>query len=136
MNLKNYRELVTLTTFEDRLRYLMTRQAVGDNIWGSRRRYNQLLYTSPEWKAFRQRIIIRDNGNDLAMPGYELHGGLLIHHIVPITLDDIIYHRPCVFDPNNVVLTSVATHRIIHYEKDGSFLELSEDRHPGDTKLW
>lgn len=136
MKPKSYSEMLTLPTFEERVRYLMARQPVGEDQWGSRRRYNQLLYTSPEWRSFRQTIIIRDNGNDLAMPGYELKNGLLIHHIVPITLDDIIEHRHCVFDPDNVVLTSIATHRVIHYEQDETALRLTGERSPGDTKLW
>lgn len=136
MKPKSYSEMLTLPTFEERVSYLMTRQPVGEDQWGSRRRYNQLLYTSSEWRSFRQTIIIRDNGNDLAMPGYELKNGLLIHHIVPITLDDIIGHRHCVFDPDNVVLTSIATHRVIHYEQDETTLRLTGERSPGDTKLW
>lgn len=133
---KSYSEMIALPTFDERVRYLMTRQSVGEDQWGSHRRYNQLLYTSPEWRAFRRSIIIRDNGNDLAMPGYELSHGLLIHHINPITLDDIIEHRACVFDPENVVLTSTATHRVIHYEQDETTLRLTGERSPGDTKLW
>ena len=133
---KCYSDLIKIPTFQERVKYLMTRQIVGDDLWGSKRYYNQLLYRSPEWKQFRNKIIIRDNGNDLAMDGYELHGGLLIHHINPLTLDDVIERRSCIFDPENVVLTSTKTHRVIHYEADPDLLTLTGERKAGDTKLW
>lgn len=136
MGIRTYDELIRIPTFEERLKYLMVSQPVGEDMWGSRRRYNQLLYTSDRWRSFRNSIIIRDNGCDLAMPGYELHAGLLIHHLNPITLDDITNERSCIFDPNNVVLTSKRTHQAIHYERDPSGLFLTGERKPGDTKLW
>lgn len=134
--IKCYSELIKIPTFEERVKYLMTRQSVGEDLWGSHRHYNQLLYQSPEWRQFRHKIIVRDNGNDLAMDGYELHGGLLIHHINPLTLDDLIERRPCIFDPENVVLTSTKTHRVIHYEANPDLLKMTGERKPGDTKEW
>lgn len=134
--IRTYEELIHIPTFEERLKYLMVKQPVGEDVWGSRRRYNQLLYTSSRWRSFRNSIIIRDNGCDLAMPGRELYSGLLIHHLNPITLDDIVNNRSCVFDPNNVVLTSRQTHQVIHYERDPAMLALNGERRPGDTKLW
>lgn len=133
---RTYEELIRIPTFEERLKYLMVKQPVGEDMWGSSRRYNQLLYTSPRWRSFRNSVIIRDNGCDLAIPDRELHSGLLIHHLNPITLDDIINDRPCIFDLNNVVLTSKQTHQVIHYERDPSLVLLNGDRKPGDTKLW
>lgn len=133
---RTYEELIRIPTFEERLKYLMVKQPVGEDMWGSSRRYNQLLYTSPQWRSFRNSVIIRDNGCDLAIPDRELHSGLLIHHLNPITLDDIINDRPCIFDLNNVVLTSKQTHQVIHYERDPSLVLLNGDRKPGDTKLW
>lgn len=134
--IRTYEELIRIPTFEERLRYLMVKQPVGEDLWGSRRRYNQLLYTSDKWRSFRHSIIIRDNGCDLAVPGRELSYGLLIHHLNPITLDDIINERSCIFDPNNVVLTSKQTHQLIHYERDPASVLLNGERKPGDTKLW
>ena len=94
------------------------------------------MYTSARWRSFRDAVIIRDNGCDLACPDRELQSELLIHHLNPITLDDIINDRPCVFDFNNVVLTSRKTHQVIHYERDSSLVLLNGERRPGDTKLW
>lgn len=114
----------------------MTKQPVGDATWGWRRYYNQLLYRSPEWQRIRREVIVRDNGCDLAVEGYELQRGLLVHHINPITLDDIINRAPCVFDLDNLVLTSHATHQAIHYMNDQNMPAINADRKPGDTKLW
>lgn len=134
--MKTYSEMMQFLTFEERLRYLMTKQPVGDATWGWRRYYNQQLYRSPEWQHIRRDVIVRDNGCDLAVSGYELQRGLLVHHINPITIDDIINRAPCVFDMDNLVLTSHMTHQAIHYMNEQNMPAINVERKPGDTKLW
>lgn len=114
----------------------MTRQQVGDPTWSWRRYYNQQLYQSPEWQRVKRDVIVRDNGCDLAMAGYELKHGLLVHHINPITIDDIINRAPCVFDLDNLVLTCTTTHQAIHYMTEQFKPPIDIVRKPGDTKLW
>ena len=134
--MKTYKEMLQYSTFEERLRYLMTRQGVGDSVWSWRRYFNQLLYSSPEWQRVRRDVIVRDNGCDLAVPGYQLERGLLVHHINPITYDDVVNRAPCIFDMDNLVLTSTATHQLIHYMTEQKLPATDAIRKPGDTKLW
>ena len=134
--MKTYREMLQFKTFEERLRYLMTRQAVGDSVWSWRRHLNQMLYSSPEWQRVRRDVIVRDNGCDLAVPGYQLERGLLVHHINPISYDDILKRDPKVFDLDNLVLTSNMTHQMIHYMSDQNLPAIDIVRKPGDTKEW
>lgn len=134
--MKTYKEMLQYNTFEERLRYLMTRQGVGDSVWSWRRYFNQLLYSSPEWQRVRRDVIVRDNGCDLAVPGYQLERGLLVHHINPITYDDVVNRAPCIFDMDNLVLTSTATHQLIHYMNEQKLPATDATRKPGDTKLW
>lgn len=134
--MKTYREMLQYKTFEERLRYLMTRQAVGDCVWSWRRHFNQMLYSSPEWQRVRRDVIVRDNGCDLAVPGYQLERGLLVHHINPISYDDILNRDPKVFDLDNLVLTSNMTHQMIHYMSDQNLPAVDIVRKPGDTKEW
>lgn len=134
--MKTYREMLQFKTFEERLRYLMTRQAVGDSVWSWRRHFNQILYSSPEWQRVRRDVIVRDNGCDLAVPGYQLERGLLVHHINPISYDDILNRDSKVFDLDNLVLTSNMTHQMIHYMSDQNLPTIDIVRKPGDTKEW
>ncbi len=133
MVVKSYSELILLPTFEDRLKYLQTYSKIGVETFGDARYINQMLYGSYEWKQFRKQIIIRDCGCDLAIPGYEIVSDLAIHHINPITIEDVLNRSRKVFDPENVVCASANTHKLIHYCKDPI---LVQERHPGDTKLW
>lgn len=134
--MKTYKEMLQYKTFEERLRYLMTRQVVGDSVWSWRRHFNQMLYSSPEWQRVRRDVIVRDNGCDLAVPGYQLERGLLVHHINPISYDDILNRDPKVFDLDNLVLTSNMTHQMIHYMSDQNLPAIDIVRKPGDTKEW
>lgn len=134
--MKTYREMLQYKTFEERLRYLMTKQSVGEGVWSWRRYFNQQFYASPEWQRARRDVIVRDNGCDLAVPGYQLERGLLVHHINPITYDDVLNRAPCVFDLDNLVLTSNTTHQLIHYMTEQRLPPIDSVRKPGDTKLW
>lgn len=133
----SYSELITLPTFEERYRYLRKSGIVGEETFGSHRHLNQLLYRSPEWRQVRNQVIIRDNGCDLGMEGYEIRDRVYIHHINPITMDDILNRTPALFDMDNLICVSFNTHQAIHYG-DESLLPIISftERTPGDTKLW
>lgn len=113
--IRTYSELITLPTFEERYRYLKLDGKIGDTTFGFQRWLNQEFYHSGEWLSFRDKVIIRDDGCDLGVPGYEIFGSVLIHHLNPITYEDILNRNPCVFDFENVICTRLNTHNAIHY---------------------
>src|SRR6516162_3949723 len=113
--IKSYSELIQRSTFEDRLKYLMLHGRVGSATFGFDRHINQKFYTSYEWKLARDIVISRDNGCDLGVPGYEIHGNLLIHHINPMGVDDIIHGEDWIFDPEFLITTTQNTHNAIHF---------------------
>lgn len=134
-----YLEMIELPTFEERVQYLFLNGRVAETTFGSKRYLNQEFYRSILWKDFRRRIIMRDQGCDLAHPDYPISEGnrFLIHHINPITIDDILNNRPCVLDPNNVVLVSFMTHETIHFG-DMNLIKAQQPtiRTPNDTVPW
>ena len=134
---KTYDELITIPTFEDRLIYLLLNGNVAEDTFGYRRYLNQILYKCPEWRQVRRDAIIRDNACDLAVFGYEIPERVLVHHINPITIDDVLYRRPNVFDMNNLVCTVLRTHEIIHY---GTIADVKNqilvERRLNDTSPW
>ena len=95
-----------------------------------------MLYRTPEWKRFRRDMIVRDNGCDLGCEGYEIYGNVLVHHINPITVEDVINRNPCIFDPNNVICTSLNTHNAIHYGDETLLITEPVVRKPNDTCPW
>lgn len=115
MSIKTYSELITIPTFEERFEYLRLKGSVGKDTFGYDRYLNQVLYRSPEWKRLRNQIIIRDDGCDLACDGYDVYGKVLIHHLNPITVEDVLARSRKVFDPDNLVCVSHNTHNAIHY---------------------
>jgi hypothetical protein len=115
MNTKTYQELITIPTFKERLVYLQLGSSVGDETFGSFRWLNQTLYRSKEWKDIRNTVILRDNGCDLALPDRPIFGKIYIHHLNPISVDDVRNRDPCIFDTNNLVCVSFDTHQMIHY---------------------
>ena len=133
----SYSELITLPTFEERYRYLKQSGIVAEETFGGHRYLNQVYYRSAEWRQTRNRVIIRDNGCDLGMEGYEIKDRVYIHHINPITEDDILNRSPALFDMDNLICVSFNTHQAIHYG-DESMLPINHltERTPGDTKLW
>ncbi len=133
---KCYSELIALPTFIERYRYLKLNGVVGEDTFGFKRWLNQVLYTSSDWKSFRREIARRDNGCDLAVRGFEVYGPVIIHHIVPITYEDVLNRSECLFDPENVILTQLSTHNAIHYG-DESLLNIAPvERTPNDTCPW
>lgn len=134
---KTYSHLITLPTFIERFEYLKIGGYVGEITFGSKRYLNQVLYTSDFWRKRRDKIIIRDDGCDLAFPGMDIGGLIYIHHINPITIDDIKQRNPIVFDPENLICVSRRTHEAIHYGDARLLLDnRPAERTPGDTKLW
>ena len=115
MSIRTYSELITIPTFEERFEYLQLKGSVGKDTFGYDRHLNQVLYRSPEWKRLRNQIIIRDCGCDLACEGYDIHSKVLIHHLNPITVEDVLARSRKVFDPDNLVCVSHNTHNAIHY---------------------
>ena len=115
MGIRTYSELITIPTFEERFEYLQLKGSVGKDTFGYDRYLNQVLYRSPEWKRLRNQIIIRDAGCDLACDGYDVYGKVLIHHLNPITVEDVLARSRKVFDPDNLVCVSHNTHNAIHY---------------------
>lgn len=134
--IKSYSELIQLPTFLERFNYLKLGGFVGDQTFGYDRYLNQIIYRSPEWKRFRRDIILRDNGCDLGMEGYELYGKILVHHINPITLEDINNKSYVIFDPNNVISCSMDTHNAIHYGDASLLVKDPVVRMANDTSPW
>ena len=133
---KCYSELIRLPTFRERFDYLFIGNGVGYENFGWRRYLNQALYHSPEWRRFRNKIIIRDNGCDLGCDGYEIFEPIIIHHLNPITYDDILNRAPCIFDPNNVICVRDRTHKAIHYGGTSNAISEFIERTPNDTCPW
>lgn len=134
--MKTYSELIRIPTFEERYRYLRLSGKVAEETFGFRRWLNQEFYHSDEWLRFRNKIIIRDNGCDLALEGFEIFGSIIIHHLNPITYDDILNRNPCVFDPDNVVSTKLLTHNAIHYGDESLISRITIERTKNDTCPW
>lgn len=131
--IKTYSELIKLPTFEERYKYLRTEGEVGIATFGFQRPLNQKLYSSRDWKDIRRKVILRDNGCDLGIPGRELNKYALIHHINPITEEDIIEKNPIIFDLENLICVSKRTHNAIHFGDESVLLPEYVPRRPGDT---
>lgn len=136
MIIKSYSKMLTFPTLEERFRYLELKGSVGKDTFGYDRYLNQILYHSGEWKSFRNDIIIRDNGCDLACEGHEIHKRILVHHINPITVEDVLNRSPKVFDPENVVCVSHITHNAIHYGDENLLITAPIERSQNDTCPW
>lgn len=135
--MKTYTELLEIPDYVGRVKYLETHSNIGDETFGWSRYLNQALYTSYEWRQFRRDIIIRDEGCDLALPGYELFAGdIVIHHINPITPGQVEARDPMIFSRDNVVCVSDRTHRLIHYGGVENAIFSTPQRSPFDTCPW
>ena len=133
---KRYSELKNFKTFEEKYNYLKLTGSVGQETFGFDRYLNQILYRSEEWKQLRQKIILRDNGCDLGTPGYEIFSKPIIHHLNPITLEELLENSPKIFDPENLITTTLQTHNAIHY---GNFNNINKEpvtRSANDTSPW
>lgn len=134
--IRTYTELAKLPTYEERFAYLRLDGTVCDETFGNDRYLNQILYKSPRWRKVRREVIIRDNGCDLGVEGYEIRGRIIVHHMNPITLDDIIHERDSVFNPEYLICTVHNTHNAIHYGDESLLVTAPIERAKNDTCPW
>lgn len=135
--IRKYSELRQLTDIFDRFEYLKLAGQVGNSTFGFDRYINQVFYRrSREWQDSRRAVIIRDNGCDLGVDGYQIYGRIIVHHMNPITEDDILSRNPMIYDPEYLICVSERTHNAIHFG-DASLLPKDPiERLPGDTCPW
>lgn len=136
MRNRRYSELRCLETFDERFDYLRLGGSVGRSTFGFDRHLNQVFYTSREWRDIRQHVVIRDNGCDLGVEGYDIHTGLLVHHMNPMSADDILHREDWILDPEYLIATTHNTHNAIHYGTEGYDPNRVPMRTRGDTTLW
>lgn len=136
-NIRTYSELITLPTFKERFNYLKLDSLVGKETFGYDRYINQQLYQrNPRWKKSRDIVIIRDNGCDLGVEGYEIFGKIIVHHMNPITMDDILNDRDWIYDPEYLICTVHNTHNAIHYGDENLLITAPVVRTKNDTCPW
>lgn len=137
MNIRTYSELITFPTFEERFQYLNLDGVVGKDTFGYDRYINQQLYhRSRKWKKARDKVIIRDNGCDLGIEGREIYGKIIVHHMNPITMEDILNDRDWIYDPEFLICTTHVTHNAIHYGDEHLLITAPVERSPNDTCPW
>lgn len=136
MMIRTYTELIQLPTFKERYDYLRLGAIVGQDTFGFDRYLNQKFYHSKEWQQIRRDVIIRDEGRDLAMPGYEIQNGIYIHHMNPITVQDINDATNFLLNPEYLVCVTQQTHNAIHYGDASLLPKLPVERRPNDTCPW
>lgn len=134
--IRTYSELIKLPTFEERFKYLQLNGIVGIDTFGFDRIFNQKFYRSQEWKSIRDRIIIRDNGNDLAVDDIPVSGKIIIHHMNPINLNDIVNMTEYLTNPEFLIATSLQTHNAIHYGDENLLQKSPIVRTKNDTCPW
>jgi hypothetical protein len=136
MTIRAYSNLRGLTTLEDRFKYLALHGSVGRSTFGFDRYLNQSFYRSSQWRQVRNHVIVRDSGCDLGIDGYEIHDSVYIHHMNPMTVDDLENYNPSILDPEFLICVTHRTHNAIHYGDLNLLPRLVAERKPGDTKLW
>lgn len=134
--IRTYSELITFPTFEERYRYLRLEGKVGEDTFGFDRWLNQSFYKDREWRAIRDKVIIRDNGCDLGIPDREIHSRIIVHHMNPITKDDILYRSAFLLNPEYLICTVKNTHDAIHYGDEGLLIKVPIERTRNDTCPW
>jgi hypothetical protein len=136
MTTRSYTELSRLHTFEDRFDYLSLRGRVGEATFGYDRYINQEFYRSTQWRQTRDRVIARDEGCDMGVGGYEIYDKILIHHMNPMQMNDIVNASSAILDPEFLIAVTHRTHQAIHYGDRSMIRQPLVARKPGDTKLW
>ena len=134
--IRTYSELITFPTFDERFKYLQLEGSVGKDTFGYDRYLNQLFYKTAEWKRLRQDLIIRDNGCDLGVEGREIYGRIIIHHLNPITKDDIVRRTEYLLNPDFLICTTHNTHNAIHYGDESLLITSPVERSKNDTCPW
>lgn len=133
--IRTYEELAALKTFEERYDYLRIKGRVGEETFGYDRYLNQMFYRSKEWKRIRDIVILRDNGCDLGVEGYEIYDKAVIHHMNPLTVNDITHSSENLMNPRYLITVSFTTHQAIHYGTQLNLITITE-RKPNDTCPW
>lgn len=136
MTIRTYSELIRLSLFEDRFRYLSLKGQVGEATFGFDRYINQAFYRSAQWRSIRHEVIVRDNGCDLGVEGFEIHERVIIHHMNPMRVADIVGDDSSILDPEFLICVTHKTHNAIHYGDERLLPQPLIERRPGDTKLW
>jgi hypothetical protein len=134
--IRTFSELRRLPTFEERYEYLRVNSSVGIATFGFERWMNQQFYTSTQWRHVRQVVIARDLGCDMGVPGHEIYDKVIVHHMNPMTIDDVTHGEESILDPEYLVCVSHQTHNAIHYGDASLLAKPPVVRRPGDTKLW
>jgi len=134
--IRTYRELSRLNSFDERFLYLKLNGIVGESTFGYDRYLNQILYKTKRWREARDVVIIRDRGCDLGVDGYDIHSRILIHHMNPISIEDVEEERDCVFDPELLITTTLNTHNAIHYGNEELIYKSLIERKKNDTCPW
>lgn len=134
--IRTYTELIKLPSFEERFRYLKLSGKVGKETFGYDRYLNQALYHTDEWDRIRDFCIVRDYGCDLAIRDREIHGLIIVHHMNPITKEEILSHSDTIFDPEFLITTTINTHNAIHYGDEDLLVIAPVERRPNDTTPW
>ena len=135
-NIRTYSELCQLSTFEERFDYLRLNGVVGKDTFGFDRYLNQQFYRSSEWKRIRNQVIVRDNGCDLGINEYEIHGRILIHHMNPISIEDLQHMSDLLMNPEYLICVSHRTHNAIHYGDESLIVTAPIERSQNDTCPW
>ena len=136
MSIRTYSELIMLPTFEERYEYLRLDGRVGEETFGFDRWLNQTFYKSEEWLSMRDKIIVRDNGCDLGIPGRDIYSRILIHHMNPITKEDILRRSDILLNPEYLICVTLNTHRAIHYGNENLLMKDPIERRPNDPCPW
>lgn len=136
MKMKRYSELIRIPTFEERFAYLKLDGSPGDPTFDAHRYLNQTFYQSYDWQSVRRKAIIRDFGCDLAMNDRPINKYIIVHHINPITIDDIMNHSSSVLDLENLICVSKRTHNAIHFSDESILYRSDYERRPNDTCPW
>ena len=134
--IRTYSELIQLPTFEERYKYLKIGGKVGEETFGFERYLNQEFYKSHEWQNIRRQVIVRDLGCDLGIEGREIHGKIIVHHMNPITIDDIIEASDFLLNPEYLICTLKSTHDAIHYGDESLLIKAPVERTKNDTCPW
>ena len=135
--IKSYSDLIVLKTFEERFKYLEIGGQIGIDTFGFNRYLNQNFYRSYKWLKVRDQVILRDNGMDLGVDGYPVNGKIVIHHINPITVEDVVEQNPDIFNLDYLISCSHATHNALHYGNEEYLSRFQViERKPNDTCPW
>ena len=136
MTIRTYSELITFPTFKERYEYLRLKAAVGGETFGFERYLNQVFYKSKEWASVRDYVIIRDNGCDLGVEGYDIYGKIVVHHLNPITKHDLESTSDYILNPEYLICTTHSTHNAIHYGDERLLPQMPIVRSQNDTCPW